>query len=1009
MEPHDIDIKMEDFVDVVYKCKFCPYTCTQSPDMGLHVRENHLRPPSASNHQTQLISGISKTDTHAMSVSAPTISSASPALPPQRTSENSVNGHHQVNGDIPAIHSDNELGFSVQSQAFMDKSLTAVSFAPFAVPVSSVEPTNLSNTSTPDLTELINLVKPGTQNSSQSLKTTNMDVGVSSADAVPGHLSGPTGNHSSVPSVGNLGSQALESGETPLPEVSSIQIETSGSSSIFNTGLLTASDGCDGTQPYTVMAIQMPNLTSRSSNAVPQYIVSTPGPEPINVPESTETKEFLLCGLCKLAFTTMEECQAHMQLEHRELMHDTGVSIGVQVGGAKRGRKRKSEQLKKIKVEPEAADPDDVEWLPSVQELNSSSHCEGRTRRKVKPPRALKEDYVFGRRIHRKVKGPSSDLGYKLSCPMMGCKAKLKTEEGLRIHMDCHNMEDTALTCKECHAPHEFWKNLRLHLWKKHKIDCDLLTCSKCNYKTDTPHKMSIHMEIHSDSKPYTCDVCGKGFKQVSQMKNHQVTHVKANSKEVGQYWFNAKKCDVCDRVFANSKCLKKHKEVVHGNYKPFQCTFCNHTTARKAMMELHMRTHTGEKPFKCDICKYTTGDHNSLRRHKMRHTGQKQYRCTLCAYTCIQSISLKQHMRHKHPGTTAGIFQCSRCPFRSINQTIYFAHMQDHKKGLIPDKLVHPRVELPKARRGPSRTQGGVSRREIPVVSPLLLKHPQLHTVIPGESLSSFNAIPGGQTVTGISGESADSQAEVFNMQVTMLAGGDTQISADDMTRLSECPGLVHAGTTALQLIYDTLATLGGHTAASEGHSTLLTTQLPSGIHTAVLSSVQDGHTVHNITYHLPKSDSLATSSSQGSKVDGHATNEKLVSSAISVLDASKLAELTSTSSIVTDRCSKNISGVKILKTLPHMGMENPSNELLLVATEPNNLESIQVPPQDGCREKSVSINDVIEREGTGGSDSYVEKTVDADALREMVTVINNNEVSFISVDFIQPQQTDT
>ena len=139
--------------------------------------------------------------------------------------------------------------------------MQTVSFAPFAVPVSSVEPTNLSNTSTPDLTELINLVKPGTQNSSQSLKTTNMDVGVSSADAVPGHLSGPTGNHSSVPSVGNLGSQALESGETPLPEVSSIQIETSGSSSILNTGLLTASNGCDGTQPYTVMAIQMPNLS----------------------------------------------------------------------------------------------------------------------------------------------------------------------------------------------------------------------------------------------------------------------------------------------------------------------------------------------------------------------------------------------------------------------------------------------------------------------------------------------------------------------------------------------------------------------------------------------------------------------------------------------------------------------------------------------------------------------------------------------------------------------------
>uniref|UniRef100_A0A2C9LU70 C2H2-type domain-containing protein n=1 Tax=Biomphalaria glabrata TaxID=6526 RepID=A0A2C9LU70_BIOGL len=47
------------------------------------------------------------------------------------------------------------------------------------------------------------------------------------------------------------------------------------------------------------------------------------------------------------------------------------------------------------------------------------------------------------------------------------------------------------------------------------------------------------------------------------------------------------------------NKCLKKHKEAVHTNHKPFECMYCNHTTARKAMMELHIRTHTGEKPFK--------------------------------------------------------------------------------------------------------------------------------------------------------------------------------------------------------------------------------------------------------------------------------------------------------------------------------------------------------------------------------------------------------------------------
>lgn len=39
--------------------------------------------------------------------------------------------------------------------------------------------------------------------------------------------------------------------------------------------------------------------------------------------------------------------------------------------------------------------------------------------------------------------------------------------------------------------------------------------------------------------------------------------------------------------------------QQVHATVKPFQCPYCPHTTARKAMIELHIRTHTGEKPYK--------------------------------------------------------------------------------------------------------------------------------------------------------------------------------------------------------------------------------------------------------------------------------------------------------------------------------------------------------------------------------------------------------------------------
>lgn len=89
------------------------------------------------------------------------------------------------------------------------------------------------------------------------------------------------------------------------------------------------------------------------------------------------------------------------------------------------------------------------------------------------------------------------------------------------------------------------------------------------------------------------------------------------------------------------------------------------------------------------------------------------------------------------------------------------------------------------------------------------------------------------------------------------MLPDGDTQISADDMNRLSESSCLLATGVSPLQLIYSTLSTIseqGEAVRVGEGKSALLTAELIGGIHTAILSSMQDGVTVHSVTYHIPK-----------------------------------------------------------------------------------------------------------------------------------------------------------
>jgi stress-induced morphogen len=81
-------------------------------------------------------------------------------------------------------------------------------------------------------------------------------------------------------------------------------------------------------------------------------------------------------------------------------------------------------------------------------------------------------------------------------------------------------------------------------------------------------------MLIHTQEKPYFCDICGKNFRHSSNLIMHKRLHSGDRPYE----------CKVCSKKFAGSESLKRHS-IIHTDLKPFTCEICNKSFNRKSTL----------------------------------------------------------------------------------------------------------------------------------------------------------------------------------------------------------------------------------------------------------------------------------------------------------------------------------------------------------------------------------------------------------------------------------------
>ncbi|XP_077109801.1 uncharacterized protein LOC143766200 isoform X1 [Ranitomeya variabilis] len=174
-----------------------------------------------------------------------------------------------------------------------------------------------------------------------------------------------------------------------------------------------------------------------------------------------------------------------------------------------------------------------------------------------------------------------------------------------------------------------------------------------------------IHEKIHTKAQKYSCSVCGKRFRQKSNLLDHQAIHT-------GEKPFS---CSECGKCFARKSYLFDHNKI-HTGKRPFSCSECGKCFIKKSNLAAHEKIHTGEKPLSCSECGARFTCQSKLIRHERSHTGERPFSCLECG-KCFPMKSILLDHQKTHTGEKS--FTCSDCGACFTCQSKLIRHERSH------------------------------------------------------------------------------------------------------------------------------------------------------------------------------------------------------------------------------------------------------------------------------------------------------------------------------------------
>ena len=278
--------------------------------------------------------------------------------------------------------------------------------------------------------------------------------------------------------------------------------------------------------------------------------------------------------------------------------------------------------------------------------------------------------------------------------------------------------------------------------------------CKICEKVIKCAHSLNKHMVVHSDHRPYVCELCpNRKYKLEITLKNH----IKQKHTNVRDF-----QCNICGKGFALKVYLKSHLQY-HMENKPLKCPYCPKTFVVSAALNTHVNSHIGKRPFACDKCPWRFKNMSGLQSHQLVHTEERPWLCDICSLAfkskaCLQCHRKSQHTSEEH------MINCPGCDATFFNMNKLMKHAQQCR-GVSTLNLEMPQVTLAQEQSLNLEQQKSVLQSQNPLPQVVLAQEQLSHNPLDQESSIAELPLP------EVGGHLSDLQTRIYAHVDTLIA----------------------------------------------------------------------------------------------------------------------------------------------------------------------------------------------------------------------------------------------